>query len=301
MFRKSVLLLLLLFVCVGIASAQSQTVTFDQCVPQSTCVVDVVTFTGGLATYTNSAYSDTQGPMYHTSGNNKCIGCTNLIKVRFATEVSDVKFSVENGWQWGAQTVVANSDTGTQGHVIVPKFSTDKQNDPPWRQLVLPGSNHREINITGNIYNGCIRDKGRDYCYANWWDYAIDDFIYTKTPADTRIVFSTSNIPGMGDPLIKTLPRSTEVSTTYPLGAQFFVRLERKQGQNWVPIPSSSQMTNETVKDRNTLDRLALFPSHPVIAYNQFARQNEKLFEAIHMGTATIVLTTGDSRFPASR
>jgi hypothetical protein len=300
MIRKSLLVVLLLLLAGagGLASAQPQTIRFDQCVPQSTCVVDVVTFTGGLATYTNSAYSDTQGPMYHSSGSNNCIGCTNLIKVRFATEVSDVKFSVENGWQWGAQTVIANSDTGAQGHVIVPMFRTYKQIDPPWRQLVLPGSNHREINITGNIYNGCIRHEGRDYCYANWWDYAIDDFIYTKTPADTRIVFGTRGILGMGDPLMKNLPRTSEVSATFPLGAEFFARLERRQGNNWVPILASSELTNVTVKNQNTLEGRALFPGHPIIAYNRFARENEKVFQGIHYGTATLTLITGDQRFP---
>ena len=300
--KTRTLILLSLLVCLtGLASAQTSepvTLRFEQCpsVSNVACTQDVATFTGGYATITNDPYCATQKRIYWSAADSVCLGCNPIIKVAFATEVSDVKFSVNNGWPHGVQRVLAWSDNGSESAVFIPPFSAYYSPDPHWRQMVMPGGSFREITVSGMVFNGCLTFNGP--CYNNYWNYALDDFIYTKTPIDTRIVFGTRGIPGMGDPLVKTLPRTSQVSANYPLGATFFARLERKQGESWVPILTSAELSNATVTDKNTLETTALFPAHPVIAYNQNAREKEKIFQGIHYGTALITLVSNDPKFP---
>jgi hypothetical protein len=302
MTRRSLLVLFLLAFA-ALAHAQLQpTIRFDQCKDQATpghpvqCVIGDASFSGAWATINTDPFTPSQGVMYWTVNEDYCIqrGCKSTIDMQFATEVSDVKFSVANGWPLSAATYKAHSDNGADTFVITGPYIEACCNNNHWRQMVMPGNNLRHVTVESPLFTGCIRTG----CKSNYWNYSIDDVIYTKTPSDTRIVFGTRDIPGMGDPLVKNLPRSTQLTANYPIGAVFFARLERKQGQNWVPIQASSELASETVTDRNTLETTALFPSHPVIAFNRFARENEKVFQGIHYGTVLVTLVTSDSKFP---
>jgi uncharacterized cupredoxin-like copper-binding protein len=297
---KTKALALLFFVTIALAGVaqtpQPQTIVFTECTNAVPCTVDVATFTGGVSMITNDPYTGSQREMYHTDPDSCPRVCSPTINVRFATEVSDVKFSVANGWPLSNQTVVATTDTGASSHVILPPFTTKIVTPNHWKQLVLPGSSHREITIQGARYFNYCHPTSR-ICYTVFWDYSIDDFIFTKTPGDRRIVYGLRGVPG-NEPFIKSLPRTTQLTSIIPLGAMFFARIEKKEGNTWVPIAASSQMSNAATKDLNGQDKNSLFPSHPFIAYNQFGLEHEKVFQAIHYGTATIVLRTSDPKVP---
>ncbi|HVE69993.1 MAG TPA: hypothetical protein VNI54_01395 [Thermoanaerobaculia bacterium] len=297
---KALALLFFELALAGAAAAQTpaptpQTIRFDECYRLLPCMVDVVTFVGGVSLHTDDPYTDTQGPMYHTSP--YCTGnvCDPDILIKFATDVMDVKFSVANGYPLDRQTVVATSTTGARASVDLPKYTGKKMFDPHWRQMVMPAGSHRQILVQGTRW-GRYCDNN-NLCFNTFWDYNLDDFIFTKVPSDRRIVFGLRGIPG-NNPFEKSLPRTDQLTATIPLGAQFFTRIEKKQGNAWVPILSSSQMTNEATKDLNAQDKNSLFRAHPLIAYNQAGLQDEKLFQAIHYGTATIVLRTSDPKVP---
>src|SRR5689334_10218305 len=223
---KTLLLFALLLLTAFAASAQQQYINFECCNQQVNPHIGVANFTGGFATPTLYYLgAGTQGVMYFTrpgitidAKGDPCTTCSNQMVITFDKEVSNFSFSLGNGVT----------------HQVIYKIETD--NGPATTQTLAPnetvgswaiirpqGNNFKRVVITSPLFSGVY--DGVQY-NNSFWDFAIDDMYFTVTPADTRMVFGLVDTPG-ADPVVKTLPRPNGTSTTFPLGARFFFRVEK--------------------------------------------------------------------------
>jgi hypothetical protein len=291
MNMKKLLLFALLVLAASAASAQTQTINFECCNGQKNPHIGVANFSGGLATPTvNFLGSGSQGVMYFSRTDMPspgCSSCSSDIVMTFDKEVSNLSFSLGNGYPLSNATYKIETDNGaavTQTLVACPYTGS-------WAKITPPGNNFKRVVIHAPLLSGTFDGK----TYTNsFWDFAIDDMAFTVTPVDTRLVFGLVDTEGV-DSVIKTLPR-TATSAAFPLGGKFFFRVEKLQNGNWNPIPSTASLSNVNV-NRTNFDGNTVFPNDPILVYNGGAQQNDKLFQGIHFGSATLTLTTNDPKY----
>jgi hypothetical protein len=119
------------------------------------------------------------------------------------------------------------------------------------------------------------------------------DFSFSIPSPLADIQLSAQNLTSGATTEVKTL--SAPVTASIPLGARFTLSLQRGGPP---PEPIMANFTLGTASLINAQQDPSLYPSAALLEFKTTSSETTKTFQAVHLGTQTVVMTPDDSALP---